>query len=72
MANIQSSRAHQALKAKVAREGGQAKFCARTGFKQPTISQLVNGKRSPGRKTARLLAKLGIKQDWWDQPGTAA
>lgn len=71
MAEIKESRAHVALRAKVDREGQKA-FCARTGVKQPTLSQLVNAKRSPGRKVARLLERAGIRQAWWDEPWSAA
>lgn len=67
MSDVPESRASVALKAKVAKDG-QKTVRAKTGVAQPTLSQLVNLKRQPGRKVAIALEKLGIKQSWWDEP----
>lgn len=71
MSDVPETRASKALKAKVEKDG-QKSLVERSGVAQPTLSQLVNLKRQPGRKVAKMLEKIGIKQAWWDQPADGA
>lgn len=69
MTDVPETRASLALRAKAEKDGQEA-IKKVTGVAQPTLSQLINLKRQPGRRVARALEKVGIKQAWWDQsPG---
>lgn len=67
MSDVTESRASVALRAKADKDGQEA-IKELTGVAQPTLSQLINLRRKPGRRVANALAKAGIKQTWWDEP----
>lgn len=66
MSDVPETRASMALRAKAEKDGQEA-IKQRTGVAQPTISQLINLKRQPGRRVSRALERVGIKQAWWEQ-----
>ncbi|HYQ47094.1 MAG TPA: helix-turn-helix transcriptional regulator [Polyangiaceae bacterium] len=66
MQPVRKTRGSQAL-SEVLSKKTQQELAAETGVPQAVLSLLVNLKRSPGRKTANALAKVGIASAWWDE-----
>lgn len=64
---VPETRALKALLALIGRTS-QKEVAAKAKVKQPTLSQIANRRRLPGREVALALEKVGIKSAWWAEP----